>query len=129
MIPNITVTLISLTIINNITGIPMTPNIKPKIKALGHLLFEVESFTKPGKFYVVDLREETCTCPHFRYRGAKCKHIKAAEEAAKRIGSAIADKPSPTSTYGQDPFTKMDQILKGLKTATPNLFAEVKPHA
>ena len=51
-----------------------------EIKNLGQMLFEVESFTTSGQKYVVDLKEKTCTCPDFRYRGRKCKHIKAVEE-------------------------------------------------
>ena len=39
-------------------------------------LFEVESQSGHGT-YVVDLLEKSCTCPHFRYRGVQCKHIKA----------------------------------------------------
>ncbi len=44
----------------------------------GH--YSVESST-PGRFYEVDLKKNTCTCPHFIHRlrrtGGDCKHIKA----------------------------------------------------
>jgi hypothetical protein len=42
-------------------------------------LFEVESQSGHGT-YVVDLKERTCTCPHYRYRGVVCKHIHAVED-------------------------------------------------
>ncbi len=44
----------------------------------GH--YSVGSST-PGKSYEVDLKKNTCTCPHFIHRlrrtGGDCKHIKA----------------------------------------------------
>jgi len=33
----------------------------------------------PNKIYHVDLRESTCECPDYQFRGIKCKHIRAAE--------------------------------------------------
>jgi len=45
--------------------------------------FKVESHTK-GKFYIVDLNQPSCTCPHFMFRlkstGGECKHIIAVKE-------------------------------------------------
>ena len=49
------------------------------VKVLGSGLFEVPSFTNPRKKYVVDLREKSCTCPAYRFRGY-CKHLKFVEE-------------------------------------------------
>lgn len=40
----------------------------------------VESFSKPNIYYYVDLKAKTCTCPSFRFKGGKCKHIRKAEE-------------------------------------------------
>jgi len=54
-------------------------NGNPKVIAHENLIFEVESFTRPGRYYTVDLIERSCTCPHFRFRGAICKHIKLVE--------------------------------------------------
>jgi uncharacterized Zn finger protein len=54
-------------------------NWKPQVRELQERgLFEVESEKHPNRTYVVDLISRTCTCPHFRYRGVQCKHIKAA---------------------------------------------------
>lgn len=38
----------------------------------------VNSFTNEDKFYRVDCIDGiwTCTCPHYKYRGVECKHIK-----------------------------------------------------
>ena len=44
-------------------------------------LYEVESQKHPGQYYVVDLIANSCTCPHYRYRGVQCKHIKEAQDA------------------------------------------------
>ena len=53
------------------------------IRDLGDDLYEVPSAKIRGKVYVVDLKDKSCSCPHFTYRGAYCKHIKAVE-ASKR---------------------------------------------
>jgi len=50
------------------------------VKVLEPGLIQVQSFTNPEKWYVVDRRENTCTCPDFRFRGRKCKHIQFVEE-------------------------------------------------
>ena len=42
--------------------------------------WQVESFSTPGKIYTVALRhtgEWQCSCPHWIYRRAQCKHIEA----------------------------------------------------
>jgi hypothetical protein len=42
--------------------------------------YKVESHEK-GTFYIVDLKANICSCPHFLYRlkrqGADCKHLQA----------------------------------------------------
>ena len=50
-----------------------------QIRFLDEGLYEVPSFTNPRKKYVVDLREKSCTCPAYRFRGY-CKHLKFVEE-------------------------------------------------
>lgn len=46
--------------------------------------FKVESSSEKGKFYVVDLEKQTCTCPHFRLRMQRihglCKHIQVVKD-------------------------------------------------
>jgi len=45
--------------------------------------YKVESTTKKGKFYIVDLKNKRCSCPgylyHYRQKGLMCKHIVAVE--------------------------------------------------
>jgi len=55
------------------------------VKVLEPGLIQVESFTRKGVFYVVDRLEKTCTCPDFRFRGRKCKHIQLVEEYGWKI--------------------------------------------
>jgi len=50
------------------------------VKVLEPGLVQIESFTRKGVFYTVDRVEKTCTCPDFRFRGRKCKHIQFVEE-------------------------------------------------
>lgn len=50
--------------------------------------YKIESSSRKGKFYIVDLGKGTCTCPHFalrlrRVRGM-CKHMEAVEGKAER---------------------------------------------
>jgi len=56
-------------------------------------LFEVESENHTGKYYVVDLMQRSCTCPHHRFRGAFCKHLHAVKElhAPRDIAPRIVD--------------------------------------
>ena len=49
--------------------------------------YKVESASRKGKFYVVDLKEQSCTCPHFILRMKRihgmCKHIEAVKDKAE----------------------------------------------
>jgi superfamily II DNA or RNA helicase len=51
-------------------------------------LFRVRSSKEKNKFYDVDAENKTCSCPDFRFRLTKCKHILATEFVS----------PSDTST-------------------------------
>ena len=42
-------------------------------------LYEVESFSQPGKFYEVDSIGKTCTCPAYKYNH-DCKHLQIIEK-------------------------------------------------
>ena len=54
-----------------------------EIKKIGET-YQVES-SKPGVYYEIDLKKNTCTCPHYIHRvrrtGGDCKHIKAVKES------------------------------------------------
>lgn len=50
-----------------------------RIRKLKNNIYEVESESRKGKFYKVDLKKKTCTCPAFAFRKT-CKHIAAVEE-------------------------------------------------
>jgi superfamily II DNA or RNA helicase len=51
-------------------------------------LFRVRSSKEKSKFYDVDIENKTCSCPDFKFRLTKCKHILAIEFVS----------PSDTST-------------------------------
>jgi superfamily II DNA or RNA helicase len=42
-------------------------------------VFKVRSSKEKSKFYYVDAQNKTCSCPDFRFRLTKCKHIFATE--------------------------------------------------
>ena len=50
------------------------------VRVLEPGLIQVQSFSNPEKWYVVDRFAKTCSCPDFRFRGRKCKHIQFVEE-------------------------------------------------
>lgn len=50
--------------------------------------FKVESSSKKGKFYVIDLEKKTCSCPAFIFRKS-CKHLIAVQEFAAEKNSGI----------------------------------------
>lgn len=54
------------------------------IKKIKSDQYKVESSSKKGKFYTVDIMKPFCNCPQFMFRlvktGGKCKHIINVEE-------------------------------------------------
>jgi hypothetical protein len=42
-------------------------------------VYEVESFSEPGRFYEVNLKQNWCSCPDHLYNSSHCKHLKAVE--------------------------------------------------
>ncbi|GAB7095199.1 hypothetical protein JCM30237_23520 [Halolamina litorea] len=52
--------------------------------------------SESGAAYVVDLGASTCTCPDYRYRGGRCKHI-------RRVEFATGERPIPPWVEGVDP--------------------------
>ena len=54
--------------------------------------FRIRSSTTEDTFYYIDTKNRTCTCPDFRFRSTKCKHILAIEFSSLSTisGSSIA---------------------------------------
>ena len=50
--------------------------------------YKVESSSRKGKFYIVELDKQTCTCPHFLLRMKRihglCKHIQSVEDKVQK---------------------------------------------
>ncbi|NOZ81422.1 MAG: SWIM zinc finger family protein [DPANN group archaeon] len=53
-------------------------------------IYKVESASKKGRFYTVDVAQRTCDCPAFRFRyqkrGLLCKHLEAAIDYDEEFG-------------------------------------------
>ena len=47
-----------------------------------------------GNTYVVDLKERTCTCPHFTYGNKKCKHLKSTLAKNPTVQQVAVEKES-----------------------------------
>lgn len=52
--------------------------------------------SESGSEYLVDLRDGTCSCPDYRYRRARCKHI-------RRVEFATGARAIPAGVDGVDP--------------------------
>lgn len=52
--------------------------------------------SESGAAYLVDLRAGTCTCPDYRFRGNRCKHI-------RRVEFATGEREIPPGIDGIDP--------------------------
>ena len=50
--------------------------------------YKAESSSRKGKFYIVDIDKQTCTCPHYILRMKRihgmCKHIQAVGDKAQK---------------------------------------------
>ena len=50
------------------------------VTKVSDMIYLVESRSRPGKFYSIDLRLGDCTCEDYSYNKVnKCAHIRAAE--------------------------------------------------
>jgi len=81
--------------------------------------FKVESSSKKGKFYEVDINKPFCTCPAFMFREMKkhgvCKHIAEAREFAvkKRAKDASGKAVRKGSIKkGEDIYMKTVEFVK-----------------
>lgn len=52
--------------------------------------------SESGEAYLVDLRSGTCTCPDYRFRSERCKHI-------RRVEFATGEREIPPGVEGVDP--------------------------
>lgn len=62
------------------------------VTQIGPSLYEVDSQSKFGVVYTVDLAIPSCDCPDFLMRGRKtgqCKHILAAQKAIEKVGAVV----------------------------------------
>jgi superfamily II DNA or RNA helicase len=50
-------------------------------------LFRVMSSKQTGKFYDIDAQNKTCSCPDYKFRQRKCKHILATELMSTPLSS------------------------------------------
>ena len=62
----------------------------------------VSSQSDPDKIYSINIEQQTCTCPSFKYRLKACKHILLSEEYNKtysRVGGirALKTKKAPVN--------------------------------
>jgi hypothetical protein len=48
---------------------------KLKLEEIEDGLFACPSFTHEGKWYLLDLKDRTCSCPSYKYHGF-CKHLR-----------------------------------------------------
>jgi len=65
-----------------------------KLKLELYQLCKVESFSKPGKFYDVDVLENWCSCPDHLYNHNHCKHLRAMEKIIETLQEDLTQKES-----------------------------------
>lgn len=57
-------------------------------------LCKVESFSKTGQFYDVDVLGNWCSCPDYLYNHNHCKHLRAAEKIIETLHGDLTQKES-----------------------------------
>lgn len=73
---------------------------KPTVRHLGRRLFRVQSASSPAVHYLVDLNDDTCTCPNGQAGRTSCWHRKAAranEDARRQMLPAHPTIPARAS--------------------------------
>jgi superfamily II DNA or RNA helicase len=63
------------------------PMIVEEIHSKQKKLFRVRSSKQKAKFYDIDTENKTCSCPDFKFRLTKCKHILATEFMSPPLSS------------------------------------------
>ena len=87
-----------------------------KIKKISDIKFKVESSSKKGKFYEVNIEQPFCDCPSFLFIEVKkhgiCKHIKAVQEY---LDKGKLDKKSKAKTDKILDYVKNKKEVDSLK--------------
>jgi predicted nucleic acid-binding Zn finger protein len=61
----------------------------------GQKLYQLRSSKEKNKFYQVDTESKTCSCPDFKFKALKCKHILATELIKSRFSEYnVKERPS-----------------------------------
>jgi superfamily II DNA or RNA helicase len=63
------------------------PMIVEEIHNKQEILFRIMSSKQRGKFYDIDPQNKTCSCPDYKFRQTKCKHILATELLSTPLSS------------------------------------------
>jgi hypothetical protein len=83
---------------------------EPRVNYLSDGTWRLESFSVPGKFYLVNPFARSCSCYHHHYRGAYCKHMK---RAASLVASTIfSGTKSDFSSKSNDALTVLTAVLR-----------------
>jgi superfamily II DNA or RNA helicase len=63
------------------------PTIVEEVRNKQEKLFRIMSSKQRGKFYDIDPQNKTCSCPDYKFRQTKCKHILATELISTPLSS------------------------------------------
>ncbi|MBN1156030.1 SWIM zinc finger family protein [Candidatus Woesearchaeota archaeon] len=87
--------------------------------------YAVESGSKKGIFYNVDIERNTCSCPGFMFRmrpaGKVCKHIGAVKEYLEKRGKVVSRKNEEKLDEVLD-FVRRNENIESVKLL--ELFSE-----